>query len=284
MHKNILVPTDFSDNAFYAAKFACNLAIEKNLGIHLYHFYTSASAGFNDETESDEDDKGQLLQADLTMVEIKKQLNNLFPSVEINSTCSRGLLQEKLPKIADQDGYELIVMGTTGDSEKKSIVYGSNTSAISSKSPIPVIAIPNGHEEFNFRKIGLLTNFKTDEIETLIEYIHLIGDIEELYLIHVYKEDDVASEVNERLESWSYNIREIDGVKHVITLSDHISKDDVEMDSISEVVNLMISKNNLDLILVNKTRKSFFDRIFKPSISKEIALDIKVPTFFDKIN
>jgi len=284
MQKTILVPTDFSENAYLAAVFACQLAVEKKYQIHLYHYYTFASANFGDESENQDLAHAHVLKADVAIIEIKEKLASAFPSLLINSTCDRGLLQEKLPLIANEKGYALIVMGTTGSSEAKNVNYGSNTSAITAKSPIPVIAIPFQHSDYLVNKVGLLTNFKAEEIETLIEYISLVNTIDELYLIHVYKEVENASEVKERLEAWTHNIKEIEGVQQVIPLYDHLSKDVEEFDSVSEVVNQFVDKNDIDFLLVTKTRKSFFNRIFKPSVSKEIALDLKVPAFFDKIS
>jgi len=56
-----------------------------------------------------------------------------------------------------------------------------------------------------------------------------------------------------------------------------------ELDSIPEVINEMILEEEVDILLVTKTRKSFFNRIFNRSVSKAIALNLIVPTFFAKV-
>ena len=283
MNKTILVPIDFSTNALSATKYACHLAQNRGFDIHLFHCYTSTSSVFdNEETEVQHD--SELLKADILMTEMVTDLENEFASIAFSFDCIRGLIDEKLSEKAKTGDYHLIVMGSKGASAQKSIYWGSTTVAITARSPIPVMVIPEGYEYFSPKRISLLTKFRPEELETLREYMHLIGQADELTLTHVYRETADRDEVFSKLSSWEFTIREMDIIPHVHVLSDHILKSDVNLDTVPEVVNKLIEDSNPDIVLITKTRKSFFQRLFTPSVSKALTLELRKPAFFDKID
>ncbi|WP_166333669.1 universal stress protein [Sphingobacterium chungjuense] len=285
MRNTILVPTDFSTNSLTAVQYACQLAQHRDYDLHLLHYYTSNTASFTNESQQEADqEESSLLKADVLMQKLKTELATAYPELIITAVCERGLIDEKLPKEAAEDQYALIVMGATGASAQKSIYYGSTTVAITAQSPIPVVAVPESYSDFAFQHISLLTKFKTEELETLRAFIGLIGEPQKLSLTHVYREESDLDAMQEHLQSWAFNIREMNIIQQVDIESAPISKNDVDLDTVPEVVNSLIEKGNPDIILVTKTRKSFFQRLFTASVSKAIALELRKPTFFDRID
>lgn len=283
MNKTILVPIDFSANSLSATKYACHLAQSRAFNIHLFHCYTSNTSVFDNE-DVETQNESELLKADILMTEMVTALESDFPHVTFTFKCIRGLIDEKLPIEAKTGDYELIVMGSKGSSAKKSIYWGSTTVAITAKSPIPVMVIPEDHTYFNPKRISLLTKFRPEELETLRAYIFLIGGADELTLTHVYRETADRDEVFNKLNSWEFTIREMGIVKNTHVLSDHILKSDINLDTVPEVVNKLIDESSPDVVLITKTRKSFFQRLFIPSVSKALTLELKKPAFFDKID
>lgn len=278
MSNKILVPTDFSENAIYAARYACKLAQLKNLSIHLFHCYTTSST----QSASDPDDT-PVFKADILIEELKNTLLKEFPFLQIDITCTTGLLAEALPKLAEDPSYKLVIMGTTGEGSGKPLLWGSNTSNITAKSPIPVIAIPNSNkDEFKLDKVAILSNFKPEELDSLKEYLSLVHHIAKLDIIHIYPESSEINKVDEKFDTWKFLIKEIDGIDHVDGIKRSIDYSSEETDTIPEVINKIIIQNNYDMIIVTKTRKSFFERLFSRSVSKEIALNLERPAFFDK--
>lgn len=276
MTKTILVPTDFSENAFFATLYACKLALKQGFEIELFHCYTTTSTVFDEA-----DDNIPVLKADVLILEWKENLHQQFPTLNIATTCVAGLLSEVLPTLSRQDKYGLIVMGTTGSGKGKPVVWGSNTNNIIFKSAVPVLAIPNLYDNFNFERVAMLTNFKSEELETLTSYIDHISTIPKLDIIHVYKDVGEQSKIENLLTSWSFNIKEINGVESVNTISSPIDRDDAELDTVPESIQHIITQHNYDIILVSKTRKSFFERLFRTSVSKQIVLNLDRPAFFD---
>lgn len=280
MTKKIIVPTDFSNNAYTAAQYACSLAVKNNYAIHLFHCYSTSSASFDEGSEQN-DSNSQIMKADVLIVEWKNKLLQEFPSLQIETECVRGLLSEVLPAIAIEPNYSLIVMGSTGEGKGKPVTWGSNTSHISTKAKIPVLAIPLNYNSIAVEKIAMLTNFKSDELETLKEFTARVSTIDAIDLIHVYGYGDNLEKIKEQIDSWSFMVKGLNGVDHVNSILEKTINSEEELDTVPEVINAIIKEKQYDLILVTKTRKTFFERVFKTSISKEIALKLEIPTFFD---
>lgn len=282
MKNTILVPTDFSENARSAAIYACELASSRQYDVHLYHCYTTGSTAFENDSKKGEDT--DIIKADVLIEELVDELRSTYNTIKIDATTLTGLIGEKLPLEAKADKYALIIMGTTGASKKKSVYWGSTTSAITAKSPVPVLAIPHGYRYQQVNNAALLTKFKAEELETLETFVSITGSFDSLTLIHVYKEEEDREEIDSSVQSWQFTIGEMGLIEQVNTLIDHIDKDDVNLDTVPEVVNKLIDQSNPDVVLITKTRKSFFGRLFFSSVSKEIALELRKPTFFDHGN
>jgi len=275
----IIVPTDFSQNANHAVHYACQLAQSKNMAVHLLHCYTSASVGDNSTGE----ENLNTLKADQLIIELQNNLLSTFKSLEISVECSRSLVIDKLTQLSQNGQYALIVMGASGADQLKPLYWGSTTVAVASKSEIPVVVIPTEINQVESNHAALLTNFKSEELDTLKEYLKLVGSNTHLTLIHVFKENQKQLNIEDALNSWAYNIREMSNISQVDTVAEPLNKADDSLDSIPEVVSKIINEVNPSIILITPSRKTFFKRWFTPSVSKAIALELSKPAFFDKI-
>jgi len=279
MKMTIIVPTDFSSNAKYAAEYACELAESKDYGIHLLHSYTTSSVL----DEGAEEPNDPTLKADESIQELKDELLQQYPGLSITFECSRSLIIDKLTELSSNNEYGMIIMGASGESQHKPIYYGSTTLAVAAKSEIPVLVIPNKPTQLDNTHVALLTNFKPEELDTLKAYMKWIANVDELTLIHVFKDSQKKQNVDDTLNSWAFNIREMVGIGQVNSISEQVHSDDESLDTVPEVVNNLIDQVNPSIILVTPSRKTFFERLFKSSVSKAIALELNKPAFFEKV-
>lgn len=280
MNKKIIVPTDFSENAFIAAQFACKIATKQTYHIHLIHFHNSKTTIF-DEKMNTKEPENDILNGELLINEWKESLQRDFPNINIHTECLNGLVTDLLPKIAISPNYALIVMGSKGLAKKDSSIFGSLTSQVASKSKIPVIAVPHSSIIKNEEKAAILTNFKEDELESLKEYVTLLGSIPSLDIIHVYQNSDNLTDVEEKIADWSNKIKMIIPETTISTVLKPINYNNNKQDTIAEVVNNTINEYHYNMVIVTKTRKSFFDRLFSRSISKAVILELETVIFFD---
>lgn len=279
MSNKILVPIDFSDNAHSAVQFAIDVAKKRGFDIHLYHNYTVSSSTFDDENSDSSDEN---FKADVLMSDLIDKLKTSNPSINFTSKCERGIITESLLKETKNPGYAAVVMGTKGKTDDTSVIVGSTTYAVSQKSNIPVIAIPFNYQPKDINKIGLLSNFKYAELDTLNEFIKVFGSDFKVQIIHVHYHPESEADIANKLEIWKYQIKKHTEITDVDIEVDSIQTDVEELDTIPEVINEIIKDEKIDVVLITKTRRSFFERLFKKSVAKQIIHHPIIPTFFSK--
>lgn len=125
--KKILVPVDFSDNAFVATRYAANLAKDLNGTIHLIHSYLSNSSNFATEEFNQEVYDNEIETATQNMKQFLEDVRADFPDIEFTSEVKESVLANILKEITKSDEYDLIIMGTKGASGLKYVVLGTNS-------------------------------------------------------------------------------------------------------------------------------------------------------------
>lgn len=281
MKKNILLPIDFSAHSINAVNYAVALAIQKSYAIHLYHNYTSSSAVFEEEMRQ----PGQhapTFKADILISELVTKIKLAHPAIELSTQCERGMITENLPVIATPDRFDFVIMGTKGITDDDSQLIGSTTYVISKKSKIPVLAIPAGASFETIDRVGLLSNFKEEEIQTVNDFVNIMGKDFELKLMHVHYDHSSEDGIQDKLAVWKYKIKKNIGVKHIAIEVDSIQGDIEDLDTVPEVINEMIHQEEIKVLLVTRSRKSFFERLFTRSVAKALFSHPLIPIFFTK--
>lgn len=141
--KKILVPCDFSFTAKQAYDFALEVAQRKNAEIHVlkaidFPFsYESAYASGHYFHEKEllkqlEDDAKKSFEA------LAKSSGN---SGKVHFSALQGPVTNVIQTYIENEGIDLVIMGTNGATGMKEYLVGSNTEKIVRYSPVPVIAI-----------------------------------------------------------------------------------------------------------------------------------------------
>lgn len=157
---NILMPLDFSDASFNAAKYAASLANIFNTTLILVHVYTNP-------IDIDEMPSGLLNQPNKELNEVKEdQLNEYIQILRkkytgrIKGIIKEGLTTPAILNVAKNENVSLIVMGMKGKGKSKS-VFGSNTTSVMRKSSLPVLIVPQKAEFKSIEVITLASDFDT---------------------------------------------------------------------------------------------------------------------------
>lgn len=281
MRNALLVPTDFSENAWIALNYAVHLAERFQWNIQVLHVYQTfgnllASAEFNDAVSLHSHEEAEKQMADLD-VRIKKH----FPEAPISTACMAGSLNDVIQEMLLNSPIQFIVMGTKGASGLKHVALGSNTYEVIQHSPIGVLAVPDTYQQFKLQKIGLLTNFKPTELELLSEFTQRTSSAFDLALLHVSEGDAFPSQ--EDVSFWQDQILKSFELNQVTYHSkEMVNRLDVS-EPITKCVDQFVDEEEIDLLLVSFTRKSFFRRLFSRSLPKALAHHMKVPTYFSAL-
>tara|TARA_B100000809_G_scaffold99226_1_gene97742 strand:- start:232 stop:1131 length:900 start_codon:yes stop_codon:yes gene_type:complete len=162
--KNILVPTDFSDCALNALKFAAELAKKDNATVHLAHIYQrviSNDTAFNIELEADIITKEK--ENFETYVHSLSE-EDYLKGVKIESSI---VSVYKLWDILVMDRYEdidMIVMGSNGVDGVQELFVGTNAQKFVQLAECPVIVIKDQTKIADIKSIVFTSDFKKEVI------------------------------------------------------------------------------------------------------------------------
>ena len=142
--KKILVPSDFSEQAQHAFKFAVELAAQAKGQVHLLHvielpvlYDTTLMPALSFEKEYLED------AVDLAKKTFTALIKKVTKKVSVTWSVDYGNPTSAILQEMKKNKYDLIVMGTKGATGLKEYFVGSNTEKIVRHSGVPVIAIPS---------------------------------------------------------------------------------------------------------------------------------------------
>jgi len=163
--KKILLPTDFSKNAYNAIAYAVQLFKEEQCTFYLLHTimpgsYSIASIDDGPSTKVIEDVARRNAEERLQKIvmEMKTKFANAKHTFEV--IIAFNLLSSEVKVVVKEHAIDLIVMGTKGATGAKEVFLGTNTMSTIKKVPVAVIAIP---KEFSYEKpkeILFTTDFK----------------------------------------------------------------------------------------------------------------------------
>ena len=162
--KRILVPTDFSECANYALKFACDLAVKNNAKLLVIHSVEHPFGGGMDPTGAsifqsfDDSLIETLLKRGRTkLVEAISAIS--IPIDEITQLVEIGHPSDFVVEKIREYSIDLVVMGTHGASGIKEMFVGSNAEKVVRRATCPVISVKSNVRLEDIKRIAFASDF-----------------------------------------------------------------------------------------------------------------------------
>ena len=173
----ILIPTDFSKNAWHAISFALMFFKNETCNFYLLHTYSPAFYRMDYMMGGPEvsaiPDVGvdiSLMGLETTLSDVKKEFPN--PRHRFETLSSFNTLTDEVRELTQKKGIDLVVMGTKGASGAKQLFLGSNTVFVIRKAQVPVLAVPEDVPYHPVRTIlfpsDYLSRYKREELEPVL--------------------------------------------------------------------------------------------------------------------
>lgn len=236
--KKILVPTDFSDHAYYALKVASQIA-KKNGGeiILLHMLELPHQAG--DAIGSGHDLPEIMLFKNSAINKLEDLMDDpALDGVQVSEIIQFELAFDGIMKVSSKNDVDLIVMGSHGASGFKEMFIGSNAEKVVRNSEVPVLIIKKEVGEFNVDKFVFASDF-TDEIKKpfnkVVDFANKFGAELELVMINTpssFKPTKLAQEIMDKftanftINKFSTNIyNDVNIETGILNFSNHINAD-----------------------------------------------------------
>lgn len=162
--KNILIPTDFSENAHNAIRYALDYFAEISANFYILHASPKGKPQADSEFEGFFDSEIQtiqnttsLLKAEINTCRIStKNSEHNFFALEEDSN-----LVEAIRKQVSEKEIDYILMGTKGASKNNSSEMGSNTVEVITKVKCPIMVIPGDARFVGVKNIAFVTDYNS---------------------------------------------------------------------------------------------------------------------------
>lgn len=180
--KNILIPTDFSENSQNAIRYALDYFADIPVDFYILHVSLKNTSIKTQRSEAISEVSGNVelvydpvlqLQNEIETCRLmaKNPLHNFYPIHE------NVLLVEGIRKQIVEKEIDLILMGTQGDSSTRKEELGSNTYEVITKVKCPIMVIPEDSHFDGIKNIAFATDYnslyRNKVMSTLSDALHL---------------------------------------------------------------------------------------------------------------
>ncbi|MHA7944182.1 universal stress protein [Formosa sp. 3Alg 14/1] len=272
---NILLPTDFSENAWHAIEYALDLFKNETCNFYIINsFDQPGSSGYMGVTSV-------MAKESIYNAQVENSKNGLRDVLDkINANYSNNNHKYKclsifkpfsgaVKKVVKEFEIDCIVMGTKGAGAIKEITVGSNTSSLIGTVNCPIIAIPKYAEYKAFKEIGISTDFDITFTEKGLSP-----------LLEIAKSNDALVSVCHIMDRAKKLTESQDEKKEALkVLLDDFSAGYFTLTGIgvSTGVRAFVQSRKLDMLCVIAKEQDFLKRLLNQSYSKSISHRANVP-------
>tara|TARA_R110002167_G_C12650164_1_gene649100 strand:- start:691 stop:1530 length:840 start_codon:yes stop_codon:yes gene_type:complete len=272
--KHILIPTDFSDNAWNALVYGISFFKKTHCTFHIVHIN---AINTNSSGEAAMYVSPDLLEKTI-LAESREKLKVLIKKVEklplntkhyFKTQAIYGFLTDQLKDQVKEKNIELIIMGTKGSSGLKAVSIGSNTGNVITKVPCTIMAVPESATYESVKEIGFPSDlnlaYEIKVLDTIKDIILLKKSA--LRLLYISSKGDELNTNQIKIKNLLLDyFKETECTFHEVTGK-----------KIDESVQCFTESRNLDMLIMVAKNLNFLESIlFRPTVER-ISYHTKVP-------
>ena len=266
--KTIIVPTDFSEHSGYALELALELASPMKsevLLLHIIDLPPAISSLYFDDRKVEQLFSQAQQQAEEKLQEVKDK----YPDKNLRTSILLCDITTMIPNEEKKLDTQLIIMGTTGASGFKEMIYGSNTEKIVRYAKTPVVAVPGPIKLAGIKHLLIPTNGK----DTHPAFFNLLHKLQRLLNLKVHvlfinalhslqNEKAVENELNDYAKDAGLEDYKV-VVCRAITTEDGIAD--------------YIDVNHVDMVAITTHGRHGFNHLIHGSLAENLVNHLEVP-------
>jgi nucleotide-binding universal stress UspA family protein len=255
MHR-VIIPVDFSETSLNAARFTAKMLAgkEDTLAI-LYHNYESP------------DDYDICINYQESL---KKEFQRLGVKAIEHENEMGGDLIENITRLAHTTRATLVVMGITGKSAVRQVMFGSNTLKLVDKNLYPVMIVPPDAVYNGINNVAFASDMKNVELSTPSVLINAVLEMFDpmLHIVNVSKDHYVAitDEVQREKEKLEKMFAKYRKEFYFISMNDFF-----------EALDNFVKDFKIDVLITVPKHQSNSSSLFKTTHTKRLAYHSHIP-------
>jgi nucleotide-binding universal stress UspA family protein len=267
---NILLPTDFSDNAWNAVVYALKLYEEKKCAFYFLHSpkiivsQTSVRSAKLSETINKAALK-ELLELKALAEVSNANINHRFEVI-----LSTENLKDAIETAVRKHNIGLVVMGTKGATGAKELFFGSNTVNIIKKMRIaPILVVPEDYDFVIPMQMAFATDFNRvyNHIEiNALKNLALLHD-SKIRIVHIDKEKNLSHIQHDNMVVLKKALNEFEHSFHWMPYYANIAKE----------INDFIEELKIDMLAMVNYKHNLVEKIVNEPVISKIGHHLKTP-------
>ena len=277
--KNILIPTDFSKNAWNALKYAQQIFKPTKCNFYLLH--VSAYIDYPISPVSPENNEGKEINEFKLLS--KEQLNMLLNQVEATFTNenhkyfgihAHGFFLEAIKNNIDEKKIDLIIMGTKGASGMRKRIIGSNAGDVITKVKCNTLIIPKGVAFSVPQEVAFPTDYNIfyapKILEAVTEMLRMCQG--NLRVMNVSRIDRHLTKDQDKNQEYLFDYLNE-------TFPENSTFHTITNKSVNAAIQCFVESKNVDMIIMVAKNLNFIQQILFDSLVEKISFHSTVPFF-----
>lgn len=274
--KKILLPTDFSANAWNAAKYATSLYNDEECIFYVLNTYTPTipHSRFMATTAQEKACEDEVkCNSEEGLKQFLLRINKECPNTnhKFVPISSFSLLVDEIKDIIETQKIDLVITGTKGTSGLDEVFMGSNTvRIIKAVKTCPVLAIP---QHFKFKapsEIAFATDFNrfytSSELRPLLEMAKSFKA--SIRIVHVQYEIKSLTEVQQ------FNLNML---RKYLSTVEHYVHTISELNSISKTLEVFTNELGIHLLAMLNYQHSYMEKMTREPVVRRMAFHTRIP-------
>ena len=271
--KKILLPTDFSENAWNAIDYTLNYFKNEKCLFYILHTFTPTfyrvdymMGGPVNSAIPDKDVERAQAGLEKTLADIKHNFSN--KNHHYKTLSSFNILTDEIQEVTEREGIDIIAMGTQGATGAKEIFLGTRTVHVIKKASIPVLAIPSG---YNFKEINTIvfpTDYATPYDKKALDFLANMSKLLKAKLIILNVKDDYVLNEEQNANKKTLDV--------FFKPFDH-SFQQVKGELMPNAIHEYVEKNRIGLLAIMNKKHSFLERLITKSTVDSIGYHSRIP-------
>lgn len=272
--KKILIPTDFSENAWNALTFALALFANERCHFHLLHINPIVYTGAENTVIMPhhllketilEKSQEKLKSWTYKIEKISRNKNHIFENIVLYDFFVDGIKLQ-----LEKSEIDLIVMGTKGATGLKKVTIGSNTGHVITKIKCPLLAVPENAQFKGLKEIMFPTDYHTGIDINVLDTLKAIMSLHNssLKIVHmVSKEQEKLSKEQDRNKDF---------------LMDYFSNSNQSFQRVigsrlEEAIQTLAENQQMDMMVMVAKNQNFIQRLLFRPLVEQISYHINTP-------
>lgn len=273
--KNILIPTDFSENSWNAIEYALRFLSKSSCNFYLLHVTTNNALvefGISDIQTQDVSVQTETLPAKKRLQDTIKKIYEQFPknprhrffSVTHSNSMINSIREEVIQKKID-----LIIMGTKGRSDIKKLAIGTNAGNVITKVKCATLVIPENAKYKVPKEIAFPTDFsifyRPEVLQPIIDIVETNNA--SVNVLHVNRNNIEMNEDQQKNKDYLDDYFSNYGHSFHFLTNTHLE----------DAVQQFVDDRNINLIAMLAKNLNYFQKILFHPTSNEISYYKNVP-------